>query len=381
MAEPAILFTAFEPSGDRLAAPVIAALRAERPGVPVYGFGGPHMAAAGANLLQSTTDKAVMLGGAVSQVWNHCRRVRHLRGWLKEHPLGVFVPVDSPAANWAICKAVRDLQPVAGIVHLAAPQLWAWAPWRIRKLRRLTDHVLCLLPFEPAWFDSRGVKATFVGHPIFSEQDAKSSATSDLPAARLKLALLPGSRHGEIKANWPTMLAAFRQLQATHHELHGVVAAVDEPTADWIRAAAWDGAAGVTIVCGQTDAVLRWADAALVVSGTATLQTAAVGTPFVTLFNVSRLKWHAVGRWLLRTRTFTLVNLIAEWRGLGRAVPEFVPHFGQVEPITAAVNNLLNDPAAHAAQRERLSRVVEPYTGLNFAAGAAQHILAAGGWR
>ena len=97
------------------------------------------------------------------------RRKADLATWLGQHDIAAHVPVDSPAANWSMCRATRNVQPNASVVHLVGPQLWAWAEWRIRRLRKLTDHVMCLLPFEPAWFGERGVSGTFVGHPLFTE--------------------------------------------------------------------------------------------------------------------------------------------------------------------------------------------------------------------
>ncbi len=165
-----LLFTAFEPSGDCLAAPVIDTIRRREPQVPIWAFGGGRMEAAGATLIERTTDRAVMLAGIAVQARRHQRRLAALKRWLADHPLAVHVPVDSPAANWSICRLVRRQASDASIVHLAAPQLWAWATWRVRRLRRLTDRVLCLLPFEPAWFARRGIPGVFVGHPLFDTE-------------------------------------------------------------------------------------------------------------------------------------------------------------------------------------------------------------------
>lgn len=373
MAEPrTILLTAFEPSGDALGAAFARALLQQCPDLRLCAMGGPAMAQAGVELVQTTTEHAVMLHGAAAQVLEHRRRVQRLRQWLAEHRIHALVPIDSPAANWSICQAVRDTQPQARIVHLVAPQLWAWAPWRIGKLRRLTDHVLCLLPFEPDWFGARGVKATFVGHPLFDEpaQSQRGELVQDGQAidGTLRLALLPGSRPGEIAKNWPTMLEVFTGLRGRHGDLVGVVAAREQRAAEQVRALT--GPARIDslhIVSGQTPAVLRWSDVVLVVSGTATLQVAAVPRPMVALFNVNRLAWSLLGRFLVQTRTFTLPNLVAQWQGEPGAIPEFVPHFRQVPPLLEAVDHLLGDEAARRQQRQRLHRVAEAFAGVRFA--------------
>jgi lipid-A-disaccharide synthase len=385
MAElPGILFTAFEPSGDALAAALIAQLKARGTGRPIYALGGPKMAASGAELIERTTDHAVMLTDAVGQALAHRQRLKRLKQWMAGHELAAVVPTDSPAANWSICQLTRRMRRQAKIVHLAAPQLWAWAPWRIGKLRRLTDHVLCLLPFEPAWFEQRGVRATFVGHPLYErcaagvvevKEDGAEGLSSE---AGMRLALLPGSRVSEVKANWPTMLAAYERLRARHGGLRVAVAASDTHKAELLAALSPGGRlpAEMVVVTGGAQAVLRWAEAALVVSGTATLQSAAIGTPMVVLYEANRWSWHLAGRWLVRTRTFALPNLISEAMGLGRVVEELVPHFGQVDPVAAAVGRLLEDAGARQAQRRGFGAIAEVFERQTFGAAACEALLA-----
>ncbi|MFP4145071.1 MAG: lipid-A-disaccharide synthase [Phycisphaeraceae bacterium] len=368
-----ILFTAFEPSGDALAAPLVAELRRRQPRRPIFAMGGAAMAEAGTELIEATTEHAVMLAGAVGQALAHRQRLRRLRTWLAEHPIAALVPTDSPAANWSICKAVRDVRPEAKIIHLVAPQLWAWAPWRICKLRRLTDRVMCMLPFEPDWFEPRGVPATFVGHPLFTDPaEPKPLAAQGAP----RLALLPGSRASEVKKNWPIMLAALDELQSRHPGLTATVAASSEAQAGRIRALCPAGElpAGVEMVLADASAVLDRADLALVVSGTATLHALSRHTPMVVLYRASRPAWHLLGRWLVRTRTFALPNLLGEWAGLGRVVPEHVPHFGGLEPVLRDLAPLAADPAARTAQRERLDTLATHFQGIRYHEAAADVI-------
>jgi lipid-A-disaccharide synthase len=393
----AILFTAFEPSGDQLAASVIAKLRELRPDIEIHAIGGPRMRAAGANIIEETGRHAAMLGNSVAQVFEHRRRLDRLRVWLAGHPVAAVVPVDSPAANWAVCKLARRMDAKPAIVHLVAPQLWAWAPWRIRKMRRLSDHVLCLLPFEPDWFQSRGVSATFVGHPLYSglvgpaNARGPSSLPGDAPtihrpaqpapldaAARpRRLALLPGSRPGEHRANWPTMLAAFAELHRRHPQLTAQVAAIDDAAVARLRQLTPPplDQLPVEMRVDQIDQVLDWSQVVLVVSGTATLHTAVHGRPMVAMFNVPRWQWHLVGRWLMRTRTFTLPNLIAEHAGRGRILRELVPHFGQVGPVVDALDELMTDQKARENQLESLRWLAAQFEGVDFAARAAGRIL------
>ena len=369
-----ILFTAFEPSGDALAAPVIAHIKAIQPDRPIVAMGGPKMAQAGAQLIETTTGHAVMLADALAHVQEHRRRIGVLRQWMQTHHPAAVVPTDSPAANWATCKLARKLHPQARIIHLAAPQLWAWAPWRIHKLRRLTDRVMCLLPFEPAWFSQRGVRATFVSHPIF-ESPASLTETS-FAQGHPRLALLPGSRASEIKRNWPTMEQAYRVLQQRHPKLVGIIAAADDARRDQLLHLMPSGLPdALEIVTGQTGQVLTWADVSLTVSGTATLQTAAHNTPMVVLYNVNRLSWELVGRWLIRHRPLSLPNLISQSVGLGSVVPELMPHFGQAQPVVQALEPLLSTPQARDRQREAFATIRQHFHNVPFAQTAGATLL------
>ena len=128
--------------------------------------------------------------------------------WIKEHNPDVVVAVDSPAANWPVCKVARKFG--RRVVHLAAPQLWAWAPWRIKKMKRLSDHVMCLLPFEPEWFEIRGMPATFIGHPAMVQHEISGN---ELPQGESNIVLLPGSRESEITKNLPMQQTILHRIR------------------------------------------------------------------------------------------------------------------------------------------------------------------------
>lgn len=382
----AILVTAFEPSGDQVAAPLIRELKSRDRGLDVYALGGPQMKLAGAEIIEETTGDAVMGAGALSKVFEHRARLDRLHDWMAGRRLDAVIPTDSPAANWSVCRLTRRLQPQAKIIHLVAPQLWAWASWRIRRMRQLSDHALCLLPFEPAWFRERGVPATFVGHPIFDrlrDDNLPGSATRADPqfaqwSAGTRLALLPGSRSSEVMSNLPTMLRTLGPLRDRVGRLTVVIAASDDARERLIRDMTERHPAGSGVimhhVVGKTDEVLRWADGVMVCSGTATLQVAAHRKPMVILYNASRLMWHGLGRWIVSTRTFSLPNLIGEHIGLGRRVPEFVPHFRDPAPLIEAMGPLLSDVEERQQQRELFDEVHRQFEGVRFADAAGDAV-------
>jgi len=383
-----ILFTAYEPSGDALASEVIARLADAQPDRPIVAMGGDKMAAAGARLIEHTTARAAMLGDAVGEINEHRRRTAVLRQWMTQHRPALVVPTDSPAANWATCAMTRKLYPDVPVIHLAAPQLWAWAPWRVRKMRRLSDGVLCLLPFEPDWFGPRGVPATFVGHPIFDRLAAEPPRPLRWPSDvepvgenTRTLAVLPGSRSKEVARNLPDMVGAIAKANADGLDVRPVVALHDDShraTVANLLGVIRPAEARTPIVVGRTPEVLAMADAALTVSGTATLQVAAQGVPMVIVYRVSPWAWHAIGRWLVQTRTFTLPNLIGQHLGLGhRVCPELVPHFGGHAPIADTLKGLLGDEAAMASQRDAFATIGRAYEGMSFGESATDALLKA----
>jgi lipid-A-disaccharide synthase len=346
-----VLFTAFEPSGDEHAGAVIAELRTRRPDIAVFAAGGPKMRAAGAQIILDTTHDAVMGVPGIGKVLEHRRSNKRIACWLDAHRIALHMPVDSPAANFPIARlaGARGVP----VFQLVAPQLWAWAPWRIGKTRRLIDKLLCILPFEEGWFRDRGVDAEYVGHPIFGEalDDASIDAVvATLPPGERRLAILPGSRPGEIERNYPAMLGAFVELSRRHPGLTGVVAATNDRLAARIneinRQRAGGEPAGLQIVVGQADAVIRWSSIAVATSGTVTLRVCRHGRPLVAMFRVNPWLWSLVGRWLIRTPFILLPNII-----MGREIiPELAPYTGGPGRLIGALDALLGDEAAQRAQ-------------------------------
>jgi len=338
------------------------------------------MQAAGAELIARTGDDAVMGVPGLAKIREHKRINARIEAWVENNPVAVHVPVDSPAANFPVCAITKRAG--AKVIHLVAPQLWAWGPWRIKKLRRLTDHVMCVLPFEQDWFRQRGVRATFVGHPLFDHIPPDGELDRQIegwPDASPKLALMPGSRPSEMRANFGLMLTAYNRLAREHPGMRGVVAATRPEVGPVLKQLARDAKQDwpdtLDLRFGSTDAVVRWCDLAMVVSGTVTLQIARQHKPMVIVYKSSRLMWSLVARWIIRTPFFTLPNLVA-----GREiVPELVPHFTGAEPIADRVVEILEDPATADRMRRDLGEIAESFAGHNAAEEAAAIIAETAG--
>ncbi|GAB4382976.1 MAG: lipid-A-disaccharide synthase [Phycisphaerales bacterium] len=376
---PAILFTSFEPSGDDHASAVIAELVRRHPHVRIFAWGGPKMEAAGAEIVEHTGRDAVMGVPGIGKILEHRSINKRIAAWLEHNPIRVHVPVDSPAANFPICKLAK--QAGARVVHLVAPQVWAWAGWRVHKLKRLTNFVCCVLPFEEQWFRERGVRARFVGHPLFDHPinpDELDRIIDRWPTGRPRLALLPGSRPAEIRKNFPLLIAAYRQIAAEHPEMAGVAAVTRpevEPVLRELAAAGGVWPPSLRVVSGQTDAAIRWADLCLVVSGTVTLQIARQCKPMVIVYKSSWLAFNLIGRWLVTPPHFSLPNLIAGQE----IVPELIPHFGGSDAIVHEAVGLLERPELVEQQKSALAAIASRFEGFHAAVNTADVIERAAG--
>ena len=367
------LFTAFEHSGDAHAAPVIAALLSLDPSARIVAFGGDRMAAAGAELIERTAGDGTMGVPALSKVLAIRAIARRVEAFAAKHAIAVHVPVDSPAANFPMCARTR--RHGAKVVHLVAPQLWAWGPWRIGKLRRLTNHVLCLLPFEEQWFSSRGVRATFIGHPVVNGGDAHTSSPLPEDAARRgdpSVLLLPGSRTLEVDRNATLLLEAWDAIARDNPSARAIVCAASALVRDRFMSIA--GAQlddRVRVVTGCIDAAAAWCDFAIAVSGTVSLDITRACKPMIGVYRTGKVGT-LVGGLMLRAPHRLLPNILA-----GREiVPEFVPYSGASEPILAVARRMARDRSWRDAITQDLARVLAQFAGHTPGVEAARIIVA-----
>jgi lipid-A-disaccharide synthase len=359
-----VFLIAGEPSGDLHAADLAIAIARLCPGAVIEGVGGPRMAAAGVRLVADLVSDPVM------GVWPVVRRTpfffrlyRDLVQRFDEDPPDVVVGVDYPGLNLRLARAAR----ARGVpfVEYVAPQVWAWAPWRLKKLARNVTRVLAILPFEEPLFRDGGADAAFVGHPLFAHLDARppdaafrAALRADLRGAPL-VALLPGSRRSEVVSNFPLMIEAAERIVVMHPNARFVVPLAAERLRPLVESLKGGSVTLAIAPPEKSDDAMAAADAAITVSGTATLHLAAHGVPAVAIYCASAMG-RALARVLVVAPFFTLPNLLSG----ERVLPEFLAREGDEGAIANAALRLLpggpDRDAALAALARLRARVAAP---------------------
>ncbi|MCL2347718.1 MAG: hypothetical protein FWC50_05585 [Planctomycetaceae bacterium] len=309
---PRIFFSAGEPSGDAHAASLIRELFKQEPRLQVVGFGGPAMEKAGMTLLYDLTQKAVMyFGGAIANLLTFKKLYEEAKQCLAKHPVQAVVLVDYPGFNWWIAKAAKSLG--IPVYYFMPPQLWAWGGWRIKKMRKLVRHTFATLPFEARWFQSHGCETTEIGHPFLEEAKHQKIDTQFIAGLRNEkypiLAVLPGSRDQEIKANLNDMLNAVVKIRQSKPNVRPMIAAFKQSHADLINQALSSKGLALPVFVGKTQELIRAAHFALAVSGSVSMELLANTVPSVIYYRIGKTA-HVVQRFLRRTRFITLVNML-----------------------------------------------------------------------
>jgi lipid-A-disaccharide synthase len=356
-----IMIVAGEASGDAHAAELIQALRRRHPQVSFFGCGGERMAAAGCELLVSTRDLAVMgLFEVVRHLPRLRNRLRRLRRALAERKPAGIILVDFPDFNLRLAAAAQR----AGVraVYFISPQLWAWRSGRVKLIRRYIRRMICIFPFEPAFYARHGIDVADVGHPLVEriEQarttlpgEADFRARHGMDATSEIIALLPGSRKRELDMHLDTMLEAARRLHAERHvefvlpvgaavSPAEVEAALPPPLRPYVHLAP----------AGDAYAALAHARLAIVASGTATLEAALWGAPMIVVYRLSAWSYR-LGRRLVHVPYVAMVNLIA-----GKAaVPELIQADFEPGAIVAWARRLLEAGAERSRMEADLAEV------------------------
>lgn len=373
-----ILISAGEASGDLHAARLVSALRT-RIDAEFFGMGGPRMAAAGVQIIVDCGDVAVVgLAEAMGRIPAVFRALGKLEAEARRREPALAILVDSWGIHGRLARRLKKLG--VRLVYFISPQVWAWRPGRVRAIRSIFEKVLVIFPFEEEFYERAGATAEFVGNPLVDEvkvtQTRKQFADRHgLDASKRVVTLLPGSRHSELKYHIPVLAEAMEKLASGGDIQFVVAAAPGMPLYEFeaLRIAA----PVVRIVENDTYNAMAAADCCVVASGSATVEAALVGTPFVVIYRLSRLT-AAVARRLVKTPYVAMVNLIA-----GRkVVPELIQEDCTADNVTAEVRRMLADPGVGTKMREEFREVrakLGPPGAIERAASAIAPLLAQGG--
>ena len=358
-----IFICAGEPSGDIHGANLVRHLRGLDPTVHCVGFGGDHMQAAGCRLLYPLCRLAVMwfarvLANAPTFLLLLSRADRYFR---HQRPDAVVL-IDYPGFNWWLARRAHFHG--IPVFYFIPPQLWGWAGWRVKKMQRWVDHVLCTLPFEESWYRERGIDASYVGHPFFDELPRQKLDEDFLKKQREKphtiVGILPGSRTQELSHNLASQIRAARLIHQEHENTRFLVAcfrpAHKMMVDDYLRR---HPGLPIETHVGNTPEIIELSKACLTVSGSVALELLYRRKPSVVIYRIGKLDLK-VARYFMTTKLICLVNLLA-----GKELfPEFLTDHCPAEAMARPVSTWLRDPEAYAAVlgdlAELCGQVAEP---------------------
>jgi len=351
-----ILIIAGEASGDLHGANLVKALHELAPDLQVYGVGSRRMREAGVTMLADASEISVV---GATEVLTHISAIygvyAKLKRFLREERPDLLVLIDFPDFNILTGKAAKKLG--IPVLYYISPQVWAWRKGRVNTIAKLVETILVVFPFEVDLYRAAGVDVRFVGHPLADVVDSpytRDEARTQLGLAqdRRTIAILPGSRRKEIMHLLPDMLESAKLLQGRFPDVQFVLPVAPTLDRKFVEGFVEKSEVPLTIVDGRAYDVLRASDAAMVTSGTATLETGLMAVPMVIVYRASRLTYW-IGKLLVSVRNFGLVNIVA-----GRpVVPELLQDDATPERIAEELGTILADPEKHRRITEELVHV------------------------
>lgn len=348
-----VLISAGEASGENYGALLIPELRkALGREAKFFGVGGERMRAAGCEIVVDSKRVAVV---GITEVIKHIPRIYReffrMVAAVRQQPPDLAVLIDFPDFNLRLARRLHRMG--VPVVYFVSPQLWAWKKRRIRRVQRYVDRMLVIFPFEEGYYRERGVEAEYVGHPLADlspPQISREELSRNLGvnAAKHWIALLPGSRHREVLLNLPIILEAAARLGTGHEFLLPVASTL---TRDWMKAQLAQSKVPIHLLDDARVALLH-ARASIVASGTATVEAALIGNPFVVVYRLSRLSYE-IGRRFVKLKNYAMVNLIA-----GREiVPELIQSDFTAEKVASEIETLVLDSSERMTMIRNLEEV------------------------
>lgn len=347
-----LLVSAGEASGELYGAGLIRALQRRVPELECFGAGGERMRAAGCDTVVDARSLSVV---GITEIVSHLpgiyRQFRRLLRAAEERKPDAAIVIDSPAFNFRVARALHARG--VPVIYYVCPQLWAWREGRVRRFHRWVKKALVIFPFEEQWYRERGVAVEYVGHPLADAPPPGISreefaARYGLDPARQWIALLPGSRKKEIAMNLPALAAGAGRMQGGYEFVLPAASTVER---SWLDGKLRSSAVKLTVVEGAA-AALRHARAAVVASGTATVEAALTGTPMVVVYRVSALTW-ALGHYLVKVPYVAMPNLIAG----ELVVPELIQSDFTPEKVAEKLGGILAEGPAREKMKGALAGV------------------------
>jgi lipid-A-disaccharide synthase len=357
-----LFISAGEPSGDLHGANLIRALQTRSRGVEIDGFGGDRMAAAGCRLLYPLCDLALVgLFRVLINVPRFFGILRLAERFFREQRLDALVLIDYPGFHWWLARRARAHG--IPVVYFVPPQIWGWLTYRVKKMRRLTDRVLCTLPFEEQWYRQRNVSAEYIGHPYFDELRGQRLDAAFMAAQRERpsqiIALLPGSRNQELYHNLSSLLRAAALIHARRPDVRFLIACFRERHREQVESRLRGLGLPIEVHVGRTPEIIQLAHSCLAVSGSVSLELLYRGKPTAILYRHRRISI-TLAHLLKRVPYITLVNLLAD----EELFPEYFGVACPAEPMASHVLRWLDDPSAYQELCGKLTelrdRVAEP---------------------
>jgi lipid-A-disaccharide synthase len=350
------LISAGEASGDTYGAHLIEALKQLAPNAKFFGMGGDKMQAAGGELLIHARDVAVVgLLEVVASLPHIRRQFKRLVAEASRRRPAAAVLIDFPEFNLRLARELHRLG--IPVFYFVSPQIWAWRSGRVKQIQKYVRKMIVIFPFEQEFYRKHGVDVTYVGHPLAHAAEPAVSrqefaARNGLAAGKQWIALLPGSRRKEVRLNLPGILAAARRL-AAGNDYEFVLPVASTLSQEWIRSQGYGAEENLPVrLTLDSRLTLKHSRAAVVASGTATVEAALAGTPFVVVYRVAPLTW-LLGRRLVNLNTFAMPNLIAG----RRIVPELIQTDFTASNVASAMRTIIPDGAARTQMLSDLREV------------------------